>query len=121
VAVISVLHGPDFPSNAIAFQLGPPINDKSIHLSGALTALFRLSPRCPVAISVANYQRCGRAWSETMAFDRTAGGHRFDFSREVCQRYGMSREKFENHGRPRCKGKPPDKKILLTAPPDDSA
>jgi hypothetical protein len=55
-----------------------------------------------------------------MAFDRMAGGHRFDFSRGVCQRCGMSREKFEDHGRPRCTGKPPDEKIRLTAPPDDS-
>jgi hypothetical protein len=54
-----------------------------------------------------------------MAFDRMAGGHRFDFSRGVCHLCGMLREKFEDRGRPRFTGKPPDEKIRLTAPPDD--
>jgi hypothetical protein len=41
-----------------------------------------------------------------MAFDRQAGGHAFDFSREVCLKCGMTREHFEDNGKPACKGKP---------------
>jgi len=54
-----------------------------------------------------------------MSFDRTAGGHRFDFSRMVCVRCEMSHEHFEDNGRPQCKGRPPDKRERLTIPPDD--
>jgi hypothetical protein len=53
-----------------------------------------------------------------MAFDLTAGGHRFDFIREVCTRCEMSREQFEDKGRPRCTGRPPDKEGRLTITPD---
>ena len=41
-----------------------------------------------------------------MAFDRRAGGHAFDFDREVCVKCGMTREHFEDNGKPQCKGKP---------------
>jgi hypothetical protein len=54
-----------------------------------------------------------------MAFDRTAGGHHFDFSRGVCTRCEIFREKFEDNGRPPCTGRPPDKRERLTVPDDD--
>jgi hypothetical protein len=54
-----------------------------------------------------------------MAFDRMAGGHRFDFSRGVCHRCEMTREYFEDNGRPPCTGQPPEKKTRLVVPPDD--
>jgi ribosomal protein L37E len=41
-----------------------------------------------------------------MAFDRRAGGHAFDFDREVCVKCGMSREYYEDNGKPPCRGKP---------------
>jgi hypothetical protein len=41
-----------------------------------------------------------------MAFDRQGGGHNFDFSSEACTKCGMSREHYEDNGKPRCKGKP---------------
>ena len=43
-----------------------------------------------------------------MAFDRQAGGHNFDFSREKCTKCGMTREYFEDNFEPRCKGTPAD-------------
>ena len=39
-----------------------------------------------------------------MIFDRTAGGHRFDFTRGVCFVCGISREEFKNNSYPRCTG-----------------
>lgn len=54
-----------------------------------------------------------------MGFDRMAGGHRFDFSGEVCVRCRISREKFEDNGRPRCTGRPPERRERFTVPPDD--
>ena len=54
-----------------------------------------------------------------MVFDRTAGGHRFDFIRMACTRCEMSHEHFEDNGRPTCNGQPPDKRERLTIPPDD--
>jgi len=46
-----------------------------------------------------------------MALNRTEGGHAFDFDRDVCVRCGMSREKYEDSGRPRC--------TAVRANPDD--
>jgi hypothetical protein len=93
-------------------------------LSRAVVAVDRPSISSISALSGGNLggklSMLRTAGSETMAFDRLAGGHRFDFSRGVCQRCGMSREKFEDNGRPRCTGKPPEEKIRLTVPPDDS-
>jgi len=43
-----------------------------------------------------------------MAFDRRAGGHAFDFNRDVCAKCGMTREQYEDNGNPPCKGKPAD-------------
>jgi len=40
-----------------------------------------------------------------MPFDREAGGHAFDFDRDVCVKCGMSREKYQDNGKPPCKGK----------------
>jgi hypothetical protein len=54
-----------------------------------------------------------------MAFDRMAGGHRFDFSRGVCVRCRMSREKFEDSGRPRCTGQPLPERTAVGIPRDD--
>jgi hypothetical protein len=45
-----------------------------------------------------------------MAFDRTSGGHRFDFSSGVCHRCGMTREHYEDNGKPICRGKPADRR-----------
>jgi hypothetical protein len=41
-----------------------------------------------------------------MFFDRTAGGHRFDFTRGVCFLCGITREEFKEHDYPRCAGEP---------------
>ncbi len=41
-----------------------------------------------------------------MALDRRAGGHAFGFDREVCVKCGMTREHFEDNGKPACKGRP---------------
>jgi hypothetical protein len=43
-----------------------------------------------------------------MALDRFAGEHDFGLSDVVCSKCGMSREEYENTGKPRCKGKAPD-------------
>lgn len=40
-------------------------------------------------------------------FFRRAGGHRFNFSHGVCLRCGISREEFEDGGRPWCTGQRP--------------
>ena len=39
-----------------------------------------------------------------MTFDRSSGGHAFDFSAGVCERCGMTREYFQDNGEPRCSG-----------------
>jgi hypothetical protein len=49
-----------------------------------------------------------------MIFDRTAGGHRFDFTCFVC---GMSREEFKDSSYPRCSGEPFGKLETLPIPP----
>jgi len=41
-----------------------------------------------------------------MAFDRTAGGHRFDYVQGVCVMCGMSREEFKDNNYPQCAGEP---------------
>jgi hypothetical protein len=41
-----------------------------------------------------------------MIFDRTAGGHRFDFTRGVCFVCGISREEFKDNNYPRCATEP---------------
>ena len=41
-----------------------------------------------------------------MAFDRKAGGHRFDFGSEVCLKCGMTRKYFQDNGEPRCERRP---------------
>ena len=53
-----------------------------------------------------------------MAIDLQAGGHRFDFITGRCIRCKMSRKKFEDSGRPRCSGRPPDKRKRLKGPDD---
>lgn len=40
--------------------------------------------------------------------DGQAGGHAFDFDREVCVKCGMSRERFEDNGKPPCLGRKKD-------------
>jgi hypothetical protein len=54
-----------------------------------------------------------------MAFDPTAGDHRFDFIRGVCMRCGISHKKFKDSGRPMCTGQHPAKTKPLTLPDDD--
>jgi hypothetical protein len=52
-----------------------------------------------------------------MAFDRRAGGHSFDFSRDVCAKCGMTRELFEDNGKPPCQGKLEPKKPIQPVDP----
>lgn len=40
-----------------------------------------------------------------MAFNRQEGGHAFDFDRGVCARCGITRERYEDSGKPKCTGK----------------
>ncbi len=42
-----------------------------------------------------------------MTFDRMSGGHAFDFSAGVCQRCGMTREHYQDNGKPPCTAKKP--------------
>jgi hypothetical protein len=39
-----------------------------------------------------------------MIFDRTAGGHRFDYSRGFCVLCGIAREEFKDNDYPKCAG-----------------
>ncbi len=41
-----------------------------------------------------------------MPFNRQAGGHAFDFSTEKCVKCGMTREHFQDNGKPPCRGSP---------------
>ncbi len=41
----------------------------------------------------------------TMSPRRRAGGHAFDFDRDVCVRCGMTRPYFDDNGRPLCVGR----------------
>ena len=52
-----------------------------------------------------------------MIFDRTAGGHRFDFTLGVCFLCGISREEFKDNDYPRCSGEPFGKQEPLPIPP----
>ena len=54
-----------------------------------------------------------------MIFDRTAGGHRFDFTRGVCFLCGISREEFKDSDYPRCTGEPFGKQECVPNPPAD--
>jgi hypothetical protein len=40
-----------------------------------------------------------------MAFDRRAGGHAFSFDAGVCAKCEMTREYYEDNGKPRCTGR----------------
>ena len=40
-----------------------------------------------------------------MALDRNAGGHAFDFDRDVCMKCGMTRQHFEDNDEPPCTGR----------------
>jgi hypothetical protein len=44
---------------------------------------------------------------ERLARERRENGHNFAFDRDVCTRCGMSLEDYEDHGKPRCLGRPP--------------
>ena len=52
-----------------------------------------------------------------MIFDRTAGGHHFDFTRGVCFVCGISREEFKDNSYPRCTGEPYGKGETSPTPP----
>lgn len=40
-----------------------------------------------------------------MAIDPGERGHHLDFDTDTCTKYGMTREEYEDNGKPRCKGK----------------
>jgi len=40
-----------------------------------------------------------------MAFDRRAGNHAFSFDAGVCAKCEMTREYYEDNGKPRCTGR----------------
>jgi hypothetical protein len=52
-------------------------------------------------------------------FDRTAGGHRFDFSRGICVLCGITRKEFEDEERPQCTGAPYENPKRVANAPDD--
>jgi hypothetical protein len=54
-----------------------------------------------------------------MVFDRTAGGHRFDFTRGVCVLCGITREEFKDNDYPRCTGEPYGKQERRPITQDD--
>ena len=54
-----------------------------------------------------------------MAIDLQAGGQRFDFITGLCMRCKMSIKKFEDHGRPLCAGRSPDRSKLFHNSDDD--
>jgi len=56
-----------------------------------------------------------------MIFDRTAGGHRFDYIRGVCVMCGMSRDEFKDNDYPQCAGEPFGKREALPIPPGSDA
>ncbi|MGA7325773.1 MAG: hypothetical protein WBX25_15120 [Rhodomicrobium sp.] len=41
-----------------------------------------------------------------MSFDRTGGGHAFDFDRDVCVKCGMTRSNYLDNRNPSCTGRP---------------
>jgi len=54
-----------------------------------------------------------------MFFDRTAGGHRFDFTRGICFLCGITHEEFKDNNYPRCNGEPYGKNERLPTAPGD--
>jgi hypothetical protein len=54
-----------------------------------------------------------------MIFDRTAGGHRFDFTRGVCFLCGITREEFKDANYPQCMGEPYGQQKDRPITPDD--
>jgi hypothetical protein len=55
------------------------------------------------------------AREEVRSMDRQAGGHNFAFGNAVCEKCGMTRTHFLDHGQPRCEGKPPEKRERILA------
>jgi hypothetical protein len=47
-------------------------------------------------------------WGAYMRFDRSAGGHNFDFDTDVCTRCGIARRHYRDGGTPGCT----DKKVV---------
>lgn len=43
----------------------------------------------------------------SLAFDRSAGGHVFDFDKRACTVCGMTQEEFRDGKQPACTGHPP--------------
>jgi hypothetical protein len=41
-------------------------------------------------------------WGGFMRFDRSAGGHNFDFDTDVCTRCGIARRQYRDGGTPGC-------------------
>jgi hypothetical protein len=78
----------------------------------------RFVPSELVAEVAARAGRVAVSKESEMAFDRTAGGHRFDFSLGVCFLCGISREEFEDDGHPQCTGQLYEKADRLRISPD---
>jgi hypothetical protein len=51
-----------------------------------------------------------------MTFDRRSGNHAFDFDAGVCQFCGMTREYYEDNGKPLCTGKKSETRERLPIP-----
>jgi hypothetical protein len=54
-------------------------------------------------------------------FDRTAGGHRFDFTRGVCFLCGITREEFKDANYPKCTGEPYGRRERRPITPDEES
>jgi len=52
-----------------------------------------------------------------MIFDRTAGGHRFDYSQGICVLCGITREEFKDNDYPKCTGEPYGERERPPIPP----
>jgi hypothetical protein len=99
--------------------------ERSPPLFPAITASFKTPPIGQIASQegqtwltyLPQDERVAVSKESEMVFDRTAGGHRFDFSREICFLCGISREEFEDDGRPQCTGQPYEKADRLRSPP----
>jgi hypothetical protein len=54
-----------------------------------------------------------------VAFDRNAGGHGWDFSTGVCGKCDMTREYYQDHGKPVPTARKPEKRERLRIEDDE--
>jgi hypothetical protein len=54
-------------------------------------------------------------------FDRTAGGHRFDYSQGLCVLCGITRGEFNDNDYPECTGELYGKRERPPIPPDGNS